>query len=657
MKQILNKLGLSILLVLLSSFMMITLTVNASTTILGGGKYETSETLTDETLFYGMHHIKETGISSSVSAKTENSPQVVNCLEIPSSKAIRIVNYTYQNKTGWTKQTVRNMAKNYELTHPGWIVLAGVNGDFFDIDGKMDLTYQTEGVCVEEGRVLRPLTNGETSLGFKNDGSTYPIVANQEFTTASLTLEIIDDETEQVIKSFTIDKENEIPENNEISVYYGYPIESGKDFVVPTLPEGTNYACETPNRVLGISNVQCYANGNVSSLNKTTAFRYGQFAIVSENQELKDSIKVGTHLVVENPVTGNYQDCDAITGCGAQLLVNGGQGSYPTTNGDRHPRTMIGVKEDGTIQFYTVDGRQQEKGMYGMAYDELAATMLSHDCKEGYNLDGGGSTTMIIRNEQGDFDVVNSPSDGDERHDSNSIFVVVPNVNLKATDVTDTSASFSYTTAKNVSITDFQMKIDDQTYSFKDSLFTINDLSPKTRYVANYSYHIEYKGEILEPVYPKIIFSTGKNKPKIENVYYEKVDDKLEIHYEITDVDKTLSLISISCNKKTYFISSFKLTSYSIPLPTEDFDLTMKYNYDLQASPNETRQEKIEIKEKVKEPEPDPDPTPDPIPDPTQDSDSKTTKKCGCKKSSMHLYFLLGNLGLCIYLIRKKNQE
>ena len=71
----------------------------------------------------------------------------------------------------------------------------------------------------------------------------------------------------------------------------------------------------------------------------------------------------------------------------------------------RHPRTAIGVRNDGTLVLVTVDGRQPKKSV-GMTIPELAALMLELGCEEAMNLDGGGSTTMVIRNK-----AVNSVSD------------------------------------------------------------------------------------------------------------------------------------------------------------------------------------------------------------------------------------------------------
>jgi exopolysaccharide biosynthesis protein len=52
----------------------------------------------------------------------------------------------------------------------------------------------------------------------------------------------------------------------------------------------------------------------------------------------------------------------------------------------------------------TVDGRQNNSA--GMSLPEFAKLMVSLGIAQGLNLDGGGSTTMLINGE-----VVNSPSD------------------------------------------------------------------------------------------------------------------------------------------------------------------------------------------------------------------------------------------------------
>ncbi|MEI7634111.1 MAG: phosphodiester glycosidase family protein [bacterium] len=73
---------------------------------------------------------------------------------------------------------------------------------------------------------------------------------------------------------------------------------------------------------------------------------------------------------------------------------------------DRHPRTAAGITADGkTLYLVTVDGRQPVVSI-GQSLLDLAEYMVSLGCSDAINLDGGGSTTMVVRG-----GVVNKPSD------------------------------------------------------------------------------------------------------------------------------------------------------------------------------------------------------------------------------------------------------
>ncbi len=87
---------------------------------------------------------------------------------------------------------------------------------------------------------------------------------------------------------------------------------------------------------------------------------------------------------------------------------------------DRHPRTTLGFTADSSKLFlFTVDGRQAGYSV-GMSLYELADYMLSWNIFQGINLDGGGSTTMVVRG-----DLANQPSDAaGERAVSNALMVI-----------------------------------------------------------------------------------------------------------------------------------------------------------------------------------------------------------------------------------------
>jgi exopolysaccharide biosynthesis protein len=98
---------------------------------------------------------------------------------------------------------------------------------------------------------------------------------------------------------------------------------------------------------------------------------------------------------------------------GGPRLVRGGRpaaasdpGIYPEGfAAARHPRTAAGVRADGRILLVTVDGRQPEMSV-GMTIAELTALLIELGAVEAVNMDGGGSTAMVVRDR-----VINSPSD------------------------------------------------------------------------------------------------------------------------------------------------------------------------------------------------------------------------------------------------------
>jgi hypothetical protein len=72
---------------------------------------------------------------------------------------------------------------------------------------------------------------------------------------------------------------------------------------------------------------------------------------------------------------------------------------------ERHPRTLIGRDQRGFIWLVAVDGRRPGHSV-GMSFADLVRLSGRLALRDALNLDGGGSTTMVV-----DGDVVNRPSD------------------------------------------------------------------------------------------------------------------------------------------------------------------------------------------------------------------------------------------------------
>ncbi len=124
----------------------------------------------------------------------------------------------------------------------------------------------------------------------------------------------------------------------------------------------------------------------------------------------------------------NNIDCKNVLVAGPLIMKNGTTAklSKNAFNENRHPRTFVAAKADGSILLIVVDGRNADAA--GMSINELYVLAKSLDCIDAMNFDGGGSSTMYVRGE-GNNGVVNYPSDNKrfdrdgERRVANVIYV------------------------------------------------------------------------------------------------------------------------------------------------------------------------------------------------------------------------------------------
>lgn len=137
-----------------------------------------------------------------------------------------------------------------------------------------------------------------------------------------------------------------------------------------------------------------------------------------------DIVRLDTHSwdssIVENAVWA--------TGAG-DIIVADGQMTDPSSWDQAivsaNPRSALGIKENGTVVYYTIDGRNQSHSN-GLTMKELAEELLSKGCTEAVNLDGGGSTSFSIQfPNQEEPTLQNRPSGGSERSCSTFLLFAV----------------------------------------------------------------------------------------------------------------------------------------------------------------------------------------------------------------------------------------
>lgn len=106
---------------------------------------------------------------------------------------------------------------------------------------------------------------------------------------------------------------------------------------------------------------------------------------------------------------------------GMPVLVEGGRTVAPSCSTvfcRRNPRTAIGWTGRGHVLLVVVDGRRRRWSV-GASLNEMAQIMRDLGARVALNLDGGGSSTMIVKGE-----LVNRPSDDRERHLTNAVLIL-----------------------------------------------------------------------------------------------------------------------------------------------------------------------------------------------------------------------------------------
>jgi exopolysaccharide biosynthesis protein len=108
----------------------------------------------------------------------------------------------------------------------------------------------------------------------------------------------------------------------------------------------------------------------------------------------------------EQPESGGVHQAVA----GFRGLIRRGE-ILPEPSQVLHPRTAVGTDREGRwLLLVVVDGRQPEYSE-GMSEHELAELMAELGCFEAINLDGGGSSILLLEDEEGHLRLQNRPSD------------------------------------------------------------------------------------------------------------------------------------------------------------------------------------------------------------------------------------------------------
>lgn len=142
-------------------------------------------------------------------------------------------------------------------------------------------------------------------------------------------------------------------------------------------------------------------NGNILVSALTTRPPRGAIGFTPSHRVVIDRVKMKDGKMIGINGT-DWSDVTEALGGGPVLVRDGKPAvsfkeeamglSFSTT---AHPRTAIGFTKDTTVILVVVDGRQPKVSI-GMSLEELAQFMIQLGCTDALNLDGGGSSTMVL---------------------------------------------------------------------------------------------------------------------------------------------------------------------------------------------------------------------------------------------------------------------
>ncbi len=168
-------------------------------------------------------------------------------------------------------------------------------------------------------------------------------------------------------------------------------------------------------------------NGKVTKVSQGNSIIPEDGYVISVHGKSKDAfarVKVGDAVTLEEDLGPSFQNVPMIMGAGPMLVKNGRvhvtktEEEFPSDiSRGRAPRSGVAVLKNNHVLLAVVDGRQASS--IGATLEEFAELFVKYGAKEAVNFDGGGSSAMVIGGE-----VVNSPSDGEERRVGSALAVM-----------------------------------------------------------------------------------------------------------------------------------------------------------------------------------------------------------------------------------------
>ena len=575
--------------------------VNATevTTTTDDKKYNYTTVSEDVTnIIDNVEYIKNTGYTKRSNTKY-NQINHVFVMKNNTETETKIATWAIPNDngSGFKRLTLKEIAEDYQKQHPGWIVLAGINADQFyfrfgsklGADGSAYMQPQPYYPMVSGGDnwfAINPYGSSNNVVGFKNDGSTNPLVYGSR-SIKGLYIYVYDDNDNivGVFKANDLNIKTTLGTNqttvlaahmNSSQVHETVTKQSNNGFYViedadySWVSNSTDYASILPSSSQAVN--AFFGKGRISKVDNNLSISEGAFAIETNNQDLKDALGVGVYVKCQYEFDDGFKGIEEAIGYHTIQRSNGKDGSVDNSYNTRpYPRSIFGADKNGNVYLITCEGSNSAptKGMYAQ---ESNALCKYYGISDAFQMDGGGSVTCVMRNENGDI-VYPMPSiEGSYRYILSGLFIVakVPDIDVTLEDIDQISATF------DVDLTKFALQpkmvylnvyqSDDGNYVGK---FYLNNNTSHT-YIekgkievtglssdTEYNYVLVYEnasGKLIETLI-KGTFITYKNYPVISEIRIIDKGDKYHFEVDYNDSDSVLAKLSIVIGPREYSMS------------------------------------------------------------------------------------------------------
>ena len=306
------------------------------------------------------------------------------------------------------------------LENEGYRVVAGINGDFFNFGTGLPI-----GLVVTDGQ-LRSSDGGYYAIGFLEDGSAVLGKPGLKVT-ADLGYEVDDGygTLTKVVRQLSGVNKARVSSGG----IYLYTYDFNAKHTTGNTEPGVDVICTVEDGELSIGGELALTVEQVVEATAATAIAPDQVVLSVNLQSNSYYIDALRNLPVGSTVTVTAEAADArwnevrcALGALYSLVENGAVVSGLPSGAD--PRTAVGQKRDGTLVFYTIDGRKSGHSI-GATLQQVAQRLMELGCETALCLDGGGSTTLTVTEpDDTAAQTINTPSGGSERSVSNQIFLV-----------------------------------------------------------------------------------------------------------------------------------------------------------------------------------------------------------------------------------------